>query len=148
MELTNINALLLKYEEGMTTLEEEKTLQDFFTSQDVPDHLKDYQRIFAFTARAKKDAYKRPVKVKSPKYKLAFVGVAASIILAAGIFTTLDSNQSNINEQNLGTIENPEEAYLKTKEALQMVSEVFNTGQQELTYVEEFDKNKNKYLKQ
>jgi hypothetical protein len=148
MESSKISALLLKYEEGLTTLEEEKFLQDFFTSQEIPNHLKEYQRIFAFTAQAKKESYSRPVKVKSHKYKLAFVGIAASVILAAGIFTTLDNKQSNLNAQNLGTIEDPEEAFLKTKEALRMVSEVFNTGQQELIYVEEFDKNKNRYLKQ
>lgn len=152
MELTNIESLLLKYEEGNTSLEEERALKDYFTSEEVPDHLKEYKMIFAFSTKAKKASYSKEVKVDAKKRssynKLAWTGIAASIILAAGLFTTMNFGKEDLNQENLGTIEDPEEAYLKAKETLQIVSQVLNTGQEELTYVVEFDKAKNKYIKQ
>lgn len=154
MELYKIEELLNKYDEGNTSLKEEQTLREYFTSEDVPAHFQSYKMIFGFSSKARTDSYPKNVQLKSKKFKLAMVGIAASIILAVGIFSTLDMGmgQANIDQQNmasnLGTIEDPEEAYFKAKETLQMVSEVFNNGQEGLTYVEEFDKNKDKYIKQ
>lgn len=152
MELNNIESLLLKYEEGNTSLEEERALENYFTSGNVPDHLKEYKMIFAFSANEKTTSYSREVEVgtkrKSGYNKLAWTGIAASIILAAGVFTTMNFGEEDLNQENLGTIEDPEEAYHKAKETLQLVSQVLNTGQDELTYVVEFDKAKNKYIKQ
>lgn len=152
MEPYKIEELVNKYEEGNTSIKEEQTLRDYFTTGDVPPHLQSYKMIFGFTSKARLESYPGTIKLKSRKFSLAMVGIAASIILAVGIFTTLNMVQDNTDQQNiatnLGTIEDPEEAYLKAKETLQMVSEVLNNGQEGLTYVEEFDKNKNKYLKQ
>ncbi len=151
MELTNIESLLLKYDEGKTSLEEERVLKKYFSSEKVPDHLKPYKMVFAYTAKAKTESYSREVELKrNNKFfsnKLAWTGIAASVILAVGLFATLNTGDENLNQENLGTIEDPEEAYLKAKETLQIVSEVLNTGQDELTYVVEFDKAKNKYIK-
>lgn len=152
MELTNIESLLSKYEEGKTSLEEEKALKDYFLSGNVPDHLREYRMMFAFTAKAKTASYSKDVVIRPQQKfkhnKLAWTGIAASIILAAGIFTTSYFGNDALNQENLGTIEDPEEAYLKAKETLQIVSQVLNTGQDELSYVVEFDKAKNKYIKQ
>lgn len=152
MELTNIESLLLKYEQGNTSLEEEKVLETYFTSGNAPEHLKEYKMIFAFSAKERTTSYSREVEVESKKNsgynKLAWTGIAASIILAAGVFTTINFGNDYMNQENLGTIEDPEEAYLKAKETLQLVSQVLNTGQDELTYVVEFDRAKNKYIKQ
>lgn len=151
MELTNIESLLLKYDEGNTSLEEERVLKKYFSSEKVPDHLKPYKMVFAYTEKAKTESYSREVEVKRNNKlftnKLAWTGIAASVILAVGLFAALNTGNENLNQENLGTIEDPEEAYLKAKETLQIVSEVLNTGQDELTYVVEFDKAKNKYIK-
>lgn len=151
MELIKIESLVHKYEEGRTTLEEERSLRDFFASGNVPDHLKSYKAIFVYTTKAKIESYPKEVDVNGFKHsrtkKFAWVGIAAGIILAAGIFTTLNFGNEKLNVQQLGTIEDPEEAYLKAKETLQLVSQVLNTGQNELTYVIEFDKAKDKYIK-
>ena len=48
MELTNIEKLLVKYENAETTLEEENILRTYFSSNKVAPHLKEYQLIFNY----------------------------------------------------------------------------------------------------
>lgn len=147
MELNRIDSLLEKYENGETTLKEERQLQEFFTTGEVPPRLWEYKMIFRYASREKATTYTNNIKVGPKKYTYAFIGIAASILLAIGIFSsTYYNQQEDLTQHNLGTIEDPEEAYLKTKEALQMVAEVFNTGKEELQYVDEFSNTTNKYL--
>ncbi|MCM4160361.1 hypothetical protein FHG64_18715 [Antarcticibacterium flavum] len=148
MELEKIEALLKKYEEGETTLAEESFLREYFTGAKVAPHLEPYRLLFAYTSKERTSTYPGKVEVKSKKKKFAFVGIAASIILAIGLFASLNTGQEELSGQDLGSIEDPEEAYYKTKEALQMVAAALNTGKEELIYVEEFDRAKNKYIKE
>ena len=153
MELDKIEALLIKYEQGETSLQEEILLRKYFSTREIPPHLWVYRTIFSHNTKAGKAVYAKDImvdaKVKSFNKKYTFIGIAASIILAIGIFSSLyDYNQQDeINTHDLGTIEDPEEAYLKAKETLQLVAEALNTGKEELKYVNEFSNTTNKYLK-
>ena len=148
MELSNIEKLLIKYEDGNTSVEEEKILQKYFTSGTVPAHLKEYQSMFSFSANAREHTYKGKVLPQKKRRRFAWMGIAASIVIAMGIFLTVNNTTKELEEHTLGTIEDPEEAYLKARETLLLVSQAFNTGKEDLTYVEEFDKAKNKYIKE
>ncbi|CAN5316979.1 hypothetical protein BH23BAC2_BH23BAC2_15490 [soil metagenome] len=149
MELAKIESLLIKYDEGDTTLVEENILKEYFASTNIPSHLEEYKTIFSYTAKAKNIPFKREVSYESNKRRFAFAGVAASIIIALGIFIAVNNSGEQFDQQNaLGTIEDPEEAYLQAKEALLMVSQALNMGREDLTYVEEFDKAKNRYIKE
>lgn len=148
MELDKIETLLIKYDEGETTLAEEKILQEYFATAKVPPHLDSYKLLFAYTTKERTSSYDGKVDVNSKKRRFAFVGIAASIILAIGMFVSIDNGQEDFAGQDLGSIEDPEEAYFKAKETLQMVSAALNSGKEELIYVEEFDKAKNKYIKE
>lgn len=148
MELEKIESLLVKYDEGETNLAEEKILQQYFTTREVPLHLKEYKLMFSYSAKAKNRTYDKDVVLPARRKRFAFIGIAASIIIAMGILFAVNRPQEEINRHNLGTIEDPQEAYFKTKETLQLISEALNTGREELTYVEEFDKARNKYIKQ
>ena len=147
MELNKLESLLKKYEEGNTTLAEEKQLQCYFSSEEIPAHLKSYKIIFAYSAIEKNRTYPGKTQLTSNKGQFFFIGIAASILLAIGIFAWQNNSREDIPEHNLGTIENPQEAYQKTKEALQMVAEVFNSGREDLEYLNEFNKTKNKFIK-
>lgn len=149
MELTKIEELLARYEEGQTTLVEERVLKDYFTKEEVPAHLNEYQSLFTYAAKAKTATYDKEVPYKRTKKRFAFVGIAVSIVIAIGLFVALNNNPvSELEQQQLGTIEDPEEAYLKAKETLLLVSGALNFGKEELAYVEEFDKAKDKYIKE
>jgi hypothetical protein len=147
MELNKLESLLKKYEEGNTTLAEEKQLQCYFSSEEIPAHLKSYKIIFAYSANEKNRTYPGKTKLAPKKGQFFFIGIAASILLAIGIFAWQNNSREEIPEHDLGTIEDPQEAYQKTKKALQMVAEVFNTGREDLKYLNEFNKTKNKFIK-
>lgn len=147
MESNNIKALLYKYEEGNTSIEEERILQKYFTSGKVPAHLKEYQSMFSFTANAREHIFEREVLPQKKRKRFAWMGIAASIVIAIGVFLAVNNPTEELSHQSLGTIEDPEEAYLKARETLLLVSQAFNTGKEDLTYVEEFDKAINKYIK-
>lgn len=148
MELTKIEELLARYDEGNTTLAEESVLKDYFTKEEVPPHLNEYQSLFTYTVKAKTNTFNKDVPYINKRRRFAFTGIAASIVIAIGLFVALNNPEEELSEQHLGTIENPEEAYLKAKETLLLVSGALNFGKEELTYVEEFDKAKNKYIKE
>ena len=148
MELNKLEFLVKKYEEGNTSLEEEKQLQDYFVSEEIPEHLQGYKTIFAFASNEKNTSYPGKLEIKLGKIRTFYIGIAASILLAIGIFAWQNINDhQEITGHNLGTIEDPEEAYEKTKEAFLMVAEVFNSGREDLEYLNEFNKTKNKFLK-
>lgn len=147
MELNKLESLLKKYDEGNTSLAEEKQLQDYFSSAEIPAHLRSYKMIVAYSANERNRTYPGTIPLTSKKRQYLFIGIAASILLAIGIFAWQNNSHDQIAQQNLGTIEDPEEAYQKTKEALEMVAEVFNTGREDLEYLNEFNKTKNKFIK-
>lgn len=148
MELIKIEALLTKYEEGETSLTEEKALKEYFRKENVPPHLSHYKSLFLFSKMEKEKTAQVEFRAGSGKKKFALYGIAAGILLALGIFGFYSNQQQELEQQNLGTIENPEEAYLKAKETLQLVSEALNSSKDELTYVEEFGNVTNKYIKE
>ncbi len=81
----NIERLLEQYFEGLTTAEDEAGLRRFFTSGDVPEHLKIYKPLFVYFDSERNPSYKnRPNRNKTLLWWLS--GVAASIALLAGAF--------------------------------------------------------------
>jgi hypothetical protein len=146
MELNKLESLLKKYEEGNTTLTEEKQLQYYFSSEEIPEHLRSYKIIFEYSANERSRTYQGKTELASKKRQFFLIGIAASILLAIGIFAWQNNSREGIPQYNVGTIVDPHEAYQKTKEALQMVAEVFNTGREDLEYLNEFNKTKNKFI--
>ena len=104
MELDKIEALLVKYDEGETTLAEEKILQEYFSTAKVPPHLEHYRLLFAYTTRESTSSYSGKVALGSKKRRFAFVGIAARIILAVGICVSINSGQEDFAGQDLGAI--------------------------------------------
>ncbi len=149
MELNDLRGLLQKYELGETSPEEERDLKEYFSANDVPQEFQVFKKIFNFTKQSKRIEYSNNIQLTSnPLRKWAYSGIAAGfLIIMSFLFFNNYSNQS-LDEQNLGTIEDPEKAYLKTKETLQMVADIFSEGKQDLEYLNEFNKTKNKFLKE
>lgn len=54
MELNKLESLLKKYDDGETTLKEEKLLKEFFHSEKVPNHLQEYKLLFNFSEEEKR----------------------------------------------------------------------------------------------
>ncbi len=149
MELNDLRILLQKYEEGETSLQEERDLKKYFSSEEVPKEFIAYKSIFNFSVESRKIEFSKDSQLKStPKRKWAYAGVAASILIIMSFLFYDDLTNKKLEDQNLGTIEDPEQAYLKTKETLQMVADVFSDGREDLKYLKEFNKTKNKFIKE
>lgn len=152
MEWNKIEALLERYFEGLTTLEEEQTLKTFFQRTNVPPHLESYRSLFGYFAKAKQEQMTTPIQLKSGRK--VFIGwlVAASVVVLLGIgFWTWQSPSAApqaLAQTELGTYDTPEEAYAATQEALAMVSGHLNTGIESMGYLKEYENSKNQIFKQ
>lgn len=145
MELNKIEQLLDAYFEGETSLDQEKALRDYFTSDNVSDHLEMYIPMFSAFAEAKKEKFIGEINLPTTNKSWKWIPVAASIAVVMGLFLMLNTNK--INEQDYGTYKDPEVAALKTKQALLMVSNFMNQGTDQLEVLGEFQKTTDKFLK-
>ncbi|MDR5590072.1 hypothetical protein [Christiangramia sp. SM2212] len=146
MELDKIEKLLERYEEGETSLTEEKQLRDYFLNEDVPEHLRSYKLMFMFSARQAEEKYEHKVESTSKRNWYTWTSIAAILVVALGIFFFNDSSRS-LNDGDMGTISDEELALQKTKETLNMVSQFMNEGKSDLVYLKEFNNTKNKIIK-
>ncbi|HET8808699.1 MAG TPA: hypothetical protein VFM65_00350 [Flavobacteriaceae bacterium] len=138
----NIEKLVEKYLEGTTSLEEEKTLKAYFSSENVAPHLKEYAVLFGFFQSEREQVYhpqKEPVFKKAKRY--TWFAVAASIAIIAGVFLFKPAPQPE-----LGTIEDPEVALQKTKEVLHLIAQQLHTGKEGLVYLTEIDNTRDELI--
>ncbi|TYP71714.1 hypothetical protein [Aquimarina intermedia] len=150
MELYKIKELLTVYFEGESTVDDEKILRKYFSGNDVAPELEQYKRLFAYFEYAQKDTsvvkdnLETNTKAEPLRLRYAGLAIAASIALLAGIFIF---NPETTNQNDLGTYEDPHIALQKTKEVLQLVSKYMNEGTDDLVYLNEIEKTKEKFIK-
>lgn len=161
MELNAIEQLLEKYLEAETSIQEEAALKAYFASNEVAPHLQEYLPMFGYFSASKEETYTgeillqdkpqaeedRKVVSLNPaqanrKKVYSWVAVAASIVIMAGVFF---QEQQGVSE--FGSYEDPEVAMEETKRALDMVSQLMNSGNDNLVHLNEFNNTKNKLLK-
>ena len=140
MELVNIENLLEKYFEATTTVQEEQALQLYFSQDNVAPHLQEYQPMFQHFANLQGEQYTKNVPLQPRKNYLKWGSVAASIIFALGFFTV---NSIQINKEQ----EEALLAYYQTKEALNLISNQFNTGTSKINYLKTFETSKQQIFK-
>lgn len=143
MELNKIEILIEKYFQGETSIAEENELKKYFSSPDVAQHLKQYQPIFGYFSQAKLHRFEHEIPLQSKKRYVAWLSIAASVVvlLSIGTFTYFNYNNANEN-QELGTYNNPEVALKETQKALAMLSNQVNVGVESVQYIEEFNNSK------
>lgn len=166
MELKAIEQLLEKYLEAETSIQEEAELKAYFASGEVAPHLQEYVPMFAYFSVSKEESYtgERGLRQAQPdllgknnavslslskamsranrRKVYSWVAVAASIVIMAGVFF---QQQPGVSE--FGSYEDPEVAMEETKRALDMVSKLMNSGNDNLVYLNEFNNTKDKLLK-
>jgi len=142
MNTKEIKAILAKYYDGNSTLQEEHQLREFFLRSDVPEHLLKHKPIFGFFTEegdvATSEAFEHVLEEKLKKGKVVSLinrrrtityalSIAASIVLVAGLIITFQLGTFSPS-QPFGTISDPNLAYMEASSALFNVSERFNTG--------------------
>ncbi|NNT71786.1 hypothetical protein HKT18_06105 [Flavobacterium sp. IMCC34852] len=148
MALDRIEKLIEKYFEAETTLEEEKELKAYFSSDNVAPPLEQYKPIFGYATQAKQEQFTASIPLNTTKRRGVFwLSIAASVavLLSVGLFTFNHYNQPV--SEDLGTYDDPEEAFRETQKALALISESVNKGIGSMSYINEYEQSKNKIFK-
>lgn len=137
MVLNDIEALIEKYESGVSTLEEENTLRQYFEQSNVPSHLQHYKVIFSVYKNEKNVSSTKPIALQQlpKKNYYGWLAVAATIVIALGLFLNKKPTQ-----EELGTFDNPELAFKAFQSSLQNLSVNYAKGTSKVDYLNAFNK--------
>ncbi len=144
MELINIKKLLDKYFDGTTSIDEENTLKEYFTKNDIPIHLQDYKAMFTYFAENKEEVSSKNIQVKTKKKTWRFnwlIALAAVLLLFVSVyqFTPKGLTEAEIKEAQI--------AFDETKKAFQLISDNLNKGNNAIAYLNEYESTKSKIFK-
>lgn len=143
MDSKQLEALLQKYWDCETSLEEEERLREYFRTHDIPEHFKEATLLFGYFDRQRQQAvpgqFENGVlkKIKSPKGKTVNLWqtswrIAAGVaVLVAAVFFVRQEIRSNNEIAMEDTFDTPEQALEETKKALLMISKGFGKAEQQ-----------------
>jgi hypothetical protein len=163
MNREQIKALLEKYYNGETSLEEEKLLRNYFTANEVDEEFAEDKAIFIFATEEAKRTNQLPDlgneiwniiekneninRLKNRKLVHYSLSIAASIaILVLSFFFVQNENHKQNAITFNDTYDNPELAYLQAKEALLYVSSKLNSGTEHLKPIQKINKGKDELI--
>jgi hypothetical protein len=148
MESDKIDLLIEKYFQGETSTTEEKDLKNYFSGLDVAQHLEQYTPLFGYFSQAKEHEFQQEIPLPSKKRNVAWLSIAASVVILLGIGTYTYMNNNAVQSTNLGTYDDPEVAFKETQKALALLSTHVNTGIESVQYIETYEHSKNLIFKQ
>lgn len=152
MELDKIENILEKYFQGETTIAEENELKQYFSSPNVAQHLEQYKPLFGYFSQVKEQKSMQKIPLQTKKRNVAWLSIAASAVLLLGLgtfyFVSQKHSASVVTQSELGTYDNPEEAFEATQKALALLSNNVNVGIESVQYINEYEQSKNRIFKQ
>ncbi|MRH99928.1 hypothetical protein GH721_05210 [Kriegella sp. EG-1] len=142
MELNNIEKLLEKYFEAKTSVTEEDTLHKYFSQESVAPHLEQYKDMFQYFKSAKQERFTKEVPIVSEvtavrKKRFGWYSAAGAVAICAGLYF----NQPKTIEDQYS----PEEI-AAAQEALALLGTNFSKGSNQISYLDEFEKNTTRFI--
>ena len=150
MDLNRINILLERYWNCVTTVEEEEELRIFFTTEEVPEELKEAATLFQYFEKQRQTSlnkkFDEDILVKIDQHKEAKTGIlnmsfqnymrvaaAILVVLAASFIFRMEVWKGEDKPKLLlvDTYQSPEEAFEETKRAFQLIAAKMNQGRKE-----------------
>jgi hypothetical protein len=139
----HIDQLLDKYWEGQSSLEEEKSLQQYFSGDEIANQHLAYQSLFQFFEKEKEQTYTKDIELDLPpqkeavirsisKFKWRAIAAAIAFLLFAsyGVWQISQPTEAEriaqVWEENETT--DPEQALEEFKSALLLASAKLNQG--------------------
>jgi hypothetical protein len=158
MNPEEIKQLLERYYEGKSTLEEEHTLKNFFSQENIPEHLTCEKEIFRYYIQSSEvpepssgfensiisaldSVDERSERLKRRRIFGVLTGIAAGILILTGTYFYF-VNKSEPRD----TYSDPELAYAETMKILYNVSERLNQGTRALGQINELQNETRKSL--
>ena len=135
MESAKIEKLLEKYYEAETTLQEEKTLRDYFSEEEVPAHLSEHKDLFNFFNESSLETSTRSIELSKRTIALRWLSVAAVVVFFVSVYGLYLQNEAEKQEARL--------AYAETQRALEMISKSLNKGTVAIAQLDNFNKGTN-----
>lgn len=135
MESAKIERLLEKYYEAETTLEEEKILKEYFSSEEIAAHLAEHQDMFKYFNDSSLETSSRSIKLSNRTIALRWLSVAAVLVFFVSVFGLYQQNEAEKREARL--------AYAETQKALEMISKSLNKGTGAIAQLDNFNKGTN-----
>lgn len=145
MDLNKIDALLERYWNGETSLEEEEQLRDYFRRDGVPEHYRDTATLFRYFDTQKKSSvddagFDATVieKISAPKrgrvtrllYNTMRIAAGIAVLMTAVWFVRQEVRETTPQEI-VDTYDDPKLALEETKKALLMISKSFGRAEEE-----------------
>jgi len=160
MELKHIESLLEKYEEGQTSLQEEAQLKHYFSTETVAPHLEVYRSLFTYFVSDKQHSSQKLLytsRSTSVQHRwFASAAVVAIMFSVFMMFTPKDEFTKLSNEEQLAynetlkafdLISNYMHKATAQLNTLNIISNSFEKGQQNVVFLEEFNNSTNKIFK-
>lgn len=140
MELNEIRQLLIKYEAGETSLEEEAVLTAYFLGDNIHPELASYQILFRFFDQSRQEASPVHFEAPQPRFKFKWSVAAASVVLFVSLFSLFGPSKTSIASLS----DEDRIAYEETLNALELLSVNFNRGVAQSSKVSLIHENFNK----
>lgn len=158
MDYNQLEALIKKYWDCETTLEEEDRLREWFRTHEVPERFNDTAKLFGYFDEQKQkatgqqfDAQLAKVLGAKPKGKPVSlwqttlrIAAGIAVVVAAVFFIREEFKKTH----DLATIEDPQKALEETKKALMMISRGFNQAEQEAKKINVLNEAQDKVLRE
>ncbi len=164
MDYTSIEKILDRYWAGETSLEEEKMLIQYFSTQNVPSHLKEHQDYFSalntMCSLKLDDSFdteilqlieergQKETKTISIFYNpKRWLSIAASfvVIVSVGYFGWFHEPKQQ-QYAMVDSYETPEQAFAQLKSSLMGISSTLNEGKQQSLKLAKFDQTRQKIM--
>lgn len=167
MRVEEIERLLAVFYEGNTTESQEKMLKEYFSAEDVPEHLKEDKRLFCgfhrptpaevptgleeklikMIDRKEEEELRFFQKNKTRKNWRWIGGIAASVLLLLSTGYSIIYLQNNGRQQLQNTFNDPQAAYEILHATLLEVANGLNTGIEEVVEAQQEVKRTNKEIR-
>ena len=137
MELAKIEQLLEAYFEGQTTLDQEIQLQEFFATEEVPEHLAMYRPMFEGFRLAGQEAAGFEIELPEEKKgnNFWFYRVAASAVIFLGIAGYFFAQPTGYTQEEQQALD----AYNQVKQTMLLMSKNLNQGTASIQYLDAFN---------
>ena len=147
MDSNKIEALLARYWECETSLEEENQLREYFNQVDIPAQFKEAAVLFAYFSEQRNKQVKDPtfektvvevIEATTPKkskvvrmlYNVSKIAAGLLVVVVATYYIRSEIRKTTPQEM-VDTYSDPKLAFEETKKALLMISKSFGRAEEE-----------------